>query len=129
MLKVYLYPMEYVPIALQLIVGLSILNVWLVQAKKKTQWRGGNALNIKEEFEVYGLPAWSCYVIGFLKCALAIALIAAIWFPELLQPAAIGLGTLLAGSIVMHLKIKDPIKKSFPAFLFLCMCAYLAYIS
>jgi hypothetical protein len=121
--------MEYITIALQLIVGLSILNVWLIQYNKPTQWRGGNASNIKEEFEVYGLPNWSCYVIGFLKVALAIALIVAIWFPQLVQPAALGLALLLAGSILMHLKIKDPIKKSFPAFLFLCICLYLTFLS
>lgn len=121
--------MEYLTIALQLIVGLSILNVWLVNANKTTQWRGGNATNIQEEFKAYGLPEWSCYLIGFFKVALAIALIAAIWFPMLLQPAAMGLGLLLTGSILMHLKIKDPIKKSFPAFLFLCMCGYLAFLS
>jgi len=121
--------MEYITIALQLIVGLSILNVWLVQSSKQTQWRGGNASTIKEEFEVYGLPAWSCYVIGFLKVALAVGLIAAIWFPQLLKPSAMGLGLLLTGSILMHIKIKDPIKKSLPAFLFLCMCIYLAFLS
>ncbi len=107
--------MDYLTIALQGIVGLSLLNVWLVQYNKQTQWRGGNASNIKEEFEVYGLPAWSCYLVGFLKVALAIALIAAIWFPQLLQPAAVGLAVLLCGSVIMHIKVKDPIKKSVPA--------------
>jgi len=120
--------MDYITFALQLIVGLSILNVWLIQPTKNTQWRGGSATTIKEEFKVYGLPEWSCYLIGFLKVALALALLAAIWFPQLLRPAAIGLGLLLTGSIIMHLKINDPIKKSFPAFLFLCICAYLAFL-
>ena len=120
--------MEYVSIALQLIIGLSILNVWLIQYNKSTQWRGGNARTIKEEFEVYGLPEWSLYVIGFLKVTLAIALICGIWFPELIKPAAIGLAVLLTGSILMHVKIKDPIKKSFPAFLFLVLCLILIFI-
>ena len=47
--------MNYFIIALQCIVAVSILNVWLVQNKKPTQWRGGNAKTIIEEFEVYGL--------------------------------------------------------------------------
>lgn len=119
--------MEYLDIALQLIVGLSILNVWLIQYNKPTQWRGGNATTIKEEFTAYGLPVWSCYVIGALKVMLALALISAIWLPLLLKPAAIGLALLLAGSVLMHIKIKDPLKKSFPAFLFLSMCLYLAF--
>jgi len=120
--------MEYVSIAFQLIVGVSILNVWLIQANKPTPWRGGSAKTIKEEFAAYGLPGWSLYVIGFLKVALAIAIISAIWFPVLLKPAALGLAFLLTGSVLMHFKIKDPIKKSFPAFLFLVMCLFLAFV-
>ncbi|MGB3152745.1 MAG: DoxX family protein [Maribacter sp.] len=119
--------MDYISIALQIIVSISILNVWLVQNKKATQWRGGNAKNIMEEFKVYGLPEWSCYVIGTLKVLLALLLIAAIWFPLLKKPAALGLAFLLLGSIVMHLKINDPLKKSFPALLFLIMCLYIAF--
>ena len=48
--------MEYLSIAFQLIVGVSILNVWLIQANKATPWRGGSATTIKEEFAAYGLP-------------------------------------------------------------------------
>ena len=119
--------MDYISIALQIIVAISILNVWLVQNKKPTPWRGGNATTIIEEFEVYGLPDWMCYVVGTLKVLLAICLLAAIWYPDLKQPAALGLALLLLGSIVMHLKIKDPLKKSFPAFLFLVMSLYIAF--
>jgi hypothetical protein len=119
--------MNYVTIALQGIVGLSILNVWLVQYNKKTPWRGGNASSIKEEFSVYGLPDWSLYLVGFIKIALAVTLIAAIWFPLVLKPSALGLAALLTGSVIMHIKIKDPIKKSIPALIFLSMCLYLAF--
>lgn len=121
--------MEYVIIALQVVVGLSILNVWLVQNKKATRWRGGDATTIIEEFEVYGLPAWSVYVIGTLKVILAILLIAGIWYPMLKFPAAAGLAFLLAGSVIMHLKVRDPLIKSFPAGLFLLMCIIIAYAS
>lgn len=119
--------MEYIRIMLQVIVGLSILNVWLLQNKKETQWRGGNAKTIKEEFAVYGLPEWMCYLVGALKVALAVGLLAGIGFPELVTPAALGLAALLTGSIAMHLKINDPLKKSFPALLFLAMCLYIAF--
>jgi hypothetical protein len=63
--------MDYLIIALQIIVGISILNVWLVQPQKETRWRGGDATTIFEEFKVYGLPEWSVYVIGGLKVILA----------------------------------------------------------
>jgi hypothetical protein len=121
--------MEYLIVALQVIVGVSILNVWLIQYKKATRWRGGNATTIIEEFEVYGLPGWSVYVIGTIKVVLAILLIAGIYYPDLTSTAAVGLGMLLAGSVYMHLKVGDPMIKSFPAALFLLMCFIIAYYS
>lgn len=120
--------MEYVEIALKIIVALSLLNVWLIQYNKPTRWRGGNAQTIKEEFEVYRLPVWLCYVVGFLKVSLSIVLLASIWYPAYEEYAALGLAVLLLGSILMHIKIKDPLFKSFPAFLFLLMCLAIYYL-
>lgn len=120
--------MNYLIIALQLIVGLSILNVWLVQPKKNTKWRGGDATTIFEEFRAYGLPNWSVYVVGVIKVVLAILLIVAIWVPELRFYAALGLAAMLAGSVLMHLKISDPLYKSFPAALFLVLCLLIAFV-
>ncbi|NJB86913.1 hypothetical protein GGR26_002690 [Lewinella marina] len=120
--------MEYFIIALQLIVGLSILNVWLVQNQKATRWRGGNATTLAEEFHSYGLPDWSLYVVGFIKVVLSLLLIAAIWYPELRFPAALGLAAMLTGSILMHFKISDPLYKSFPAALFLVLCLVIAFV-
>ncbi|TFG78445.1 MAG: DoxX family protein, partial [Flavobacteriales bacterium] len=31
------------------------------------------------------------------------------------------------GSVAVHVKIKDPLKKSFPALLFLAMCLVIAF--
>ncbi len=112
---------------LQGIVGLSILNVWLIQYNKPTRWRGGDAKTILEEFKAYGLPSWFCYVVGTLKVVLAIMLIIAIWYPGLKLAAASGLALLLAGSVSMHFKINDPIIKSFPASLFLAMCIIIIF--
>jgi hypothetical protein len=119
--------MEIVIKILQVIVGISILNVWLIQYNKPTRWRGGNANTILEEFKAYGLPAWSCYVIGTLKVVLAIMLLAALWYPGIKLVAASGLAFLLAGSISMHFRINDPILKSFPAALFMIMCLVIIF--
>ena len=116
-------------IVLKVIVSLSILNVWLVQPKKPTKWRGGNAKTIIEEFEVYGLPKSLYYVIGFLKVSLALALLASIKFENLTLIGSLGLSILLLGSIIMHLKVKDELYKSFPAFLFILMNLVIAYLS
>jgi uncharacterized membrane protein YphA (DoxX/SURF4 family) len=120
--------MEYVLIALKVIVAISLINVWLFQYNKSTKWRGGDADNIFEEFKCYGLPIWSCYLVGFLKVVGAILLILSIWYPYLEDPAAIGLAVLLLGSIIMHFKISDPLYKSFPAALFCGMCIAIYFL-
>ena len=119
---------EYILIALQLIVGLGILNVWMVRSGKATPYRGGSAKNLREEFAAYGLPFWFMCVIGVLKVGLALALLAAIWIRSVAQPAAIGLGLLMVGAFVMHLKVKDPIKKAVPSIAVLAMCAAIALL-
>jgi hypothetical protein len=99
----------------QIVIALGLLNVWLLRARKPTGWRGGNARSMKEEFEVYGLPPWFMSVIGVLKVSLAILLIAGVWIPPLPKPAAIGTAILMAGAVVMHVKVKDPMMRSLPA--------------
>jgi hypothetical protein len=122
-------PSDYIIGALKIIVSLSILNVWLIQPNKPTKWRGGKAKNIFEEFEVYGLSKLLCYTIGFFKVSLALILFASIQFTALSLIGSLGLSILLIGSIGMHLKIKDPLYKSFPAFLFTLMNLVIAYLS
>ena len=70
----------YIIIGLKIIIGISILNVWLIQSNKHTKWRGGNATTIIEEFNVYGLSKSFYVAIYFLKVSLAILLLASIQF-------------------------------------------------
>jgi hypothetical protein len=118
---------EYGISALKIIVGISILNVWLLQKNKATKWRGGAATTIIEEFEVYGLSKQFCYFIGFLKVSFALLLLASLQFNSLTLVGSLGLAALLLGSVMMHIKIKDPLHKSFPAGLFIVMSLLIAY--
>ena len=102
-------------IILKLVVGITLLNVWLLRFKKRTPYRGGSAANMKQEFKNYGLPEWFMYLIGSLKVGLAIALILSIWFNQLESISLIGIGVLMLGAIAMHFKINDEFKKSLPA--------------
>ncbi len=83
---------------LQVIIAIVIFAVWLVRPKLETNYRAGNATNIFEEFEVYGLPNWSVYLVGGIKLGLAILLIAGIWYSSVVQYAALGMGILMAGA-------------------------------
>tara|TARA_B110000046_G_scaffold57595_2_gene64349 strand:+ start:25344 stop:25709 length:366 start_codon:yes stop_codon:yes gene_type:complete len=119
--------MEYFIILLKAIVGFSILNVWLLNPKKPSKWRGGNAQTINEEFVLYGLSSWSVFIIGAAKVGLSILLLASIQYSELGKIAALGLAFFLSGSILMHFKVKDPLFKSIPAGSFLLLCLAIAY--
>ena len=106
---------------LQVIVGLGLLNVWLVRARTATAYRGGSAQSLKEEFATYGLPEWTFYAVGALKVGSAVLLIAGIWLPQLIRPPALVVAALMVGALAMHAKAKDPLTKSVPAVLMLLM--------
>lgn len=101
--------------ALQLIIALGLINVWIFRFNKTTAYRGGDAKNIVEEFAVYGLPKWFCYFIGFLKLTSAVLLLAGFFYKELILPASLLVVFLMLGAVLMHLKVKDPISKALPA--------------
>lgn len=119
----------YIIIGLKIIIGISILNVWLIQSNKHTKWRGGDATTIIEEFNVYGLSKSFYVTIYILKVSLAILLLASIQFDVLTLVSSLGLALLLLGSILMHIKVKDAWYKSFPAFLFMLMNLVIAFLS
>ncbi len=120
--------MEWIKIGIQVVIAVSIFNVWLIRFRKPTSWRGGTAKSMKEEFEAYGLPLWFMKLIGFLKLTLASLLIAGIFVPVLIKPAAIGMAVLMLGAVAMHIKVKDPVIKSFPAFSFLVLSLILIFV-
>jgi len=120
--------MDTVSIALQIIIALGIFNVWILRYSQSTQYRGGNAANLKEEFANYGLPGWAVYVIGFLKVACAVALVAGIWIPSVVQPAAGIIVLLMAGALIAHLKVRDPMTKFLPALAMLVMSLVVAIL-
>ncbi|MDQ6613135.1 MAG: DoxX family protein, partial [Gemmatimonadota bacterium] len=59
--------------------------------------------------------------------AAAFALIAGIWFPTLVLPAAALICILMIGALAMHAKIGDPLKKSLPALGMLGLCTAIVW--
>jgi len=107
--------------ALQVILALGLLNVWLLRPNMATGYRGGTAKNLKEEFATYGLPSSMFYIVGGLKLAAAAAFLAGLWIPNLALAAAGVLIVLMAGAVAMHFKVKDPIQRCVPALAMLAM--------
>lgn len=116
-------------ILLQAAVGLGLLNVWLLRPTRPTPYRGGDSLDLKAEFAEYGLPSWFFFLVGVLKIGSGLTLLAGIWIPSLVVPAAGVVIGLMLGALAMHLKVRDPGVKSIPAFLMLAMSTSLIGIA
>ena len=114
---------------LQLIIAIGLINVWLFRFNKATEYRGGEATNMKEEFMAYGLPVWLMYFVGAMKVSIALMLIISFWIEELLIYNLIALAILMIAAVFMHVKVKDPIKKSYPALSILFMIALIMYLT
>lgn len=119
---------EITEIVIKLVVGLSILNVWLINRDKATPWRGGNATSMQEEFAAYGLSKNAMMIVGTLKCLFAVLILVSIFYNAVEYTGAIGIALLMLGAIVMHFKINDPIKKSVPAAIFLLLSLAILFI-
>lgn len=104
------------------------MNVWILRRNKKTPYRGKNSGSMRSEFEAYGLPEWAMWVTGVLKIGVAGALLAGIWVPILILPAALILIVLMLGALSMHMKVKDPLKAYIPALVMLSMAVAIALI-
>ena len=119
---------EYVKIAAQITIALSIYNVWFFRFNKPTRYRGKNAETMKDEFISYGLPDYFVWLIGFSKVTLATLLLIGIYINSLVFPASIGMAILMVGAIEMHIKVNDDIIKSLPATIFLILSLSVAFL-
>jgi len=110
---------------LKIIIALGLLNVWVLRFDKITPYRGGDAKNMIEEFKNYGLPTTFMYGVGLFKVLLALFLIVSVFMGDALDQyvymGLVFLSFVMVGSILMHLRIKDPLKKSMPAILMIIM--------
>ena len=122
--------------AIKIITALGIFNVWLLRYNKKTQFRGGNAKNLKEEFKEYGFNAFFMYIVGAIKIVISLLLILSCFseYVNILDSAVFSgsaiMSLIMVGAILMHLKVNDPFKKSVPAITMLTLYSiiFLNYI-
>jgi uncharacterized membrane protein YphA (DoxX/SURF4 family) len=99
----------------QAVAALWILNVWFNRFDKDTGYRGGDATNMREEFQEYGFSERTMYAVGAAKVSLAGLMLVGLVKPKLTRPASAALALFMAGAIAMHAKVKDPVKRALPA--------------
>ena len=114
---------------LQILVGLGLLNVWLLRRQSATAYRGGSAKNLKDEFAAYGLPAPMFYIVGGLKIICGVLLLVGLGYRPVVLPAAAVVAVLMLGAVAMHLKVGDAVSKYVPAALMLAMSGAICVIS
>jgi len=56
-------------------------------------------------------------------------MLAGIWIPGITSFSALGLAILMAGAISMHIKVRDPLKKSLPAIAMFVMSVIIVVLS
>lgn len=120
--------MEIITNAIQIIIPLGIINVWLLRGNRSTAFRGGDAPNLKEEFAAYGLPEWMFYTVGTLKLSAAAMLLLGFFLPVLVLPGAALMAVLMLGAVAMHAKVGDPPIRYLPASLMLIMSLILVFL-
>ena len=113
---------------LSVVVGLTVINVWLFRSDKSTSYRGGDANSLMEEFVVYGLGDYFL-TIGIIKVGLAVLLILSLYYKKLRMFSALGIGLMMIVAIYMHFSIGDELIKSMPASIMLLSCLLIAYSS
>ena len=106
---------------LQVVIALGIFNVWFLRLNKPTNYRGGNATSMEEEFRVYGLSRYTMVGVGTGKVILAFLLLVGLWSPTVVPAASAGMAFLMAVAVALHFKVHDPVIKSLPAAAMLLM--------
>ena len=113
---------------LSVVVGLTVINVWLFRSNRSTSYRGGDAASLLEEFQVYGLEDYFL-IIGIIKVSLAIMLLLSLYFKKLSFFASSGIGVMMLVAVYMHINVGDELIKSMPASVMLTSCLIIAYSS
>tara|TARA_B100000161_G_C33229727_1_gene272147 strand:+ start:48 stop:437 length:390 start_codon:yes stop_codon:yes gene_type:complete len=120
--------LRFLYIVVSFFVSFLVTNVWLFRFNKETPYRGGDAINMIEEFAEYGLNTNIMYLVGFLKIVASIGLIIGLLKTKISIYSSLLMSILMIGAIYFHFKISDPAIKYFPSVLML-LCSIFIYFS
>ena len=102
------------------LVAITVLSAWTYRLDLETVYRGGDAKNMIEEFQAYGLSQTTMVVVGVFKVVLALMLLLGLKFKKLIIPAAAGMAMFMTAAVYFHFSISDPIIPTAPSLAMLC---------
>ena len=107
--------MENLSFACQIIVSVSVLYIWVFRYD-----------NIILEFKHYGYSDLLRNAVGASKISISAIMIMGIWFNEVVVYASLSMAFFMLCAQASHLKVKNPIVKFIPSFVFLLMSLFVA---
>jgi|TARA_A100001011_G_C14194139_1_gene792691 uncharacterized membrane protein YphA (DoxX/SURF4 family) len=111
-----------------IIVSVTVITAWTYNINLDTTFRGGDATNMIEEFEAYGLNQTTMVVVGIFKVSCAIMLLFGLKYRKLILPAAAVMALFMIAAVYFHLSISDPIIPTAPSLLMLASCLSIIYL-
>ena len=101
---------------LSLLISVTVISAWTIRFKMSSIFRGGEAENMIEEFELYGLDSSIMIVVGIAKVILSILLLlGAFKFQSLLKPSAGGIAIFMIGAVYFHFNSGDGVVQTIPS--------------
>ena len=113
---------------LLVVVSVTVITAWTYNINLDTTFRGGDATNMIEEFEAYGLNQTTMVVVGIFKVSCAIMLLFGLKYRKLILPAAGVMALFMIAAVYFHLSISDPIIPTAPSLLMLASCLSIIYL-
>lgn len=107
---------------LQLIIGTSIVFVWVCRTTVQSDYRVGEAKTLSEEFEIAGFSQNIFIMVSILKPIMAFLLVIGIVYKPLFIPCLTFTTLAMIGAVYAHVKVKDSFKKMIPAITLLVFC-------
>lgn len=112
---------------LQLLIGTSILYVWLIRSHRPSKFRVGNALNLREEVSEAGLPNYIYDFMRIVKPIFAFLLIMGVIWQPITIPCMAFTTIFMIGAVFMHFQAKDNLFKMIPALTLLFFCGIVLF--
>tara|TARA_B100000282_G_C31666961_1_gene460318 strand:+ start:373 stop:717 length:345 start_codon:yes stop_codon:yes gene_type:complete len=108
--------MDFLSLIFQIIVSVSVLYIWIFRYD-----------NIVLEFKHYGYSDVLRNFVGASKISISVILILGIWYQEFVIYASLSMAFFMFCAQLSHLKVKNPLLKFVPSFVFLLMSLFIAF--
>jgi len=107
--------MESLVTVAQVIVAVAVLYVWVFRFE-----------NVKREFTEYGLSDLVRSAVGAAKISAAAWLLAGLWYPGLVFPAALVMAGFMVCAQFFHFRVRHPASKYVASFVLLLLSLFVA---